>query len=73
MLQPLLITVPLYAGLTVAFGWVMLPYLALQMVWGWFGVLTSANYIEHYGLLRQKRDNGRFEACQPYHSWNSNT
>ena len=72
VLQPLLITVPLYAGLIVAFGWLMLPFLAIQMVWGWFGVLTSANYIEHYGLLRQKRENGRFEPCQPYHSWNSN-
>ena len=72
VLQPLLITVPLYAGLIVAFGWLMLPFLAIQMAWGWFGVLTSANYIEHYGLLRQKRDNGRYEACQPYHSWNSN-
>jgi alkane 1-monooxygenase len=72
VLQPLLITVPLYAGLVMAFGWLMLPFLAIQMAWGWFGVLTSANYIEHYGLLRQKRENGRFEPCQPYHSWNSN-
>lgn len=34
--------------------------------------LTLANYIEHYGLLRQKRPNGLYERCQPHHSWNSN-
>jgi alkane 1-monooxygenase len=34
--------------------------------------LTAANYIEHYGLLRQPGANGKPEACQPHHSWNSN-
>jgi alkane 1-monooxygenase len=34
--------------------------------------LTMANYIEHYGLLRQILENGRFERCQPHHSWNNN-
>ena len=72
VLQPLLITIPLYAGLIAAFGWIMLPFLLIQAFWGWFGILSSANYIEHYGLLRQRRDNGRYEPCQPYHSWNSN-
>ena len=72
VLQPLLITVPLYAGLLVAFGAVMVPFLLVQAFWGWFGILTSANYIEHYGLLRQRQPNGRYENCQPRHSWNSN-
>lgn len=72
VLQPLLITIPLYTGLIAAFGWIMLPFLLIQAFWGWFGILSSANYIEHYGLLRQRRDNGRYEPCQPYHSWNSN-
>jgi alkane 1-monooxygenase len=31
-----------------------------------------ANYVEHYGLLRQKRPNGHYERCEPHHSWNSN-
>jgi len=72
VLQPLLITVPLYVGLIVTFGWMIVPFLFIQAFWGWFGILTSANYIEHYGLLRQKLDNGRYEPCQPHHSWNSN-
>ncbi|MEE4147002.1 MAG: alkane 1-monooxygenase [Halieaceae bacterium] len=72
VLQPLLITVVLYGSLLFAFGWIMVPFLFLQALWGWFGILTSANYIEHYGLLRQKLENGRYEQCQPHHSWNSN-
>ena len=72
VLQPLLITVVLYGCLLVAFGWVMVPFLFVQALWGWFGILTSANYIEHYGLLRKKLENGRYERCQPHHSWNSN-
>jgi alkane 1-monooxygenase len=72
VLQPLLITLVLYGGLLYAFGWVIVPFLFLQAFWGWFGILTSANYIEHYGLLRQKLENGRYERCQPHHSWNSN-
>ena len=72
VLQPLLITMGLYGGLLIAFGWIMVPFLFLQAFWGWFGILTSANYIEHYGLLRQKLDTGRYERCQPHHSWNSN-
>ena len=54
-----------------AFGWIMLPFLAIHNGWAWFQ-LTSANYIEHYGLLRKKDENGRYERCQPHHSWNSN-
>jgi alkane 1-monooxygenase len=38
-----------------------------------FTLLESVNYMEHYGLLRQKRDDGtgRYERCRPDHSWNS--
>jgi alkane 1-monooxygenase len=72
VLQPTLMTVVLYGGLLLAFGWIMVPYLFLQALWGWFGILTSANYVEHYGLLREKLENGRYEQCQPHHSWNSN-
>ena len=45
--------------------------LIVTAFYGWFQ-LTMANYIEHYGLLRQKLENGRYERCQPHHSWNSN-
>ncbi|MEX0345910.1 MAG: alkane 1-monooxygenase [Rhizobiaceae bacterium] len=53
------------------FGWVMIPFLLVHHPVGWLQ-LTFANYVEHYGLLRQKRQSGRYEACQPRHSWNTN-
>jgi alkane 1-monooxygenase len=61
----------LYGGLILAFGPVILPFLLIQMAFAWWQ-LTSANYVEHYGLLRGKRPNGRYERCQPQHSWNAN-
>jgi alkane 1-monooxygenase len=30
------------------------------------------NYVEHYGLLRQKDALNRYVRCEPEHSWNSN-
>ncbi|MBA0127352.1 alkane 1-monooxygenase [Haloechinothrix sp. YIM 98757] len=64
-------SVVLFAGLTVAFGPAVLPYLAIQAVFG-FSLLEVVNYLEHYGLLRQKTDSGRYERAAPRHSWNSN-
>jgi alkane 1-monooxygenase len=61
----------LFAVLVVAFGPVVLPYLLMQAIIG-FSLLEVVNYLEHYGLLRQKRDDGRYERCAPEHSWNSN-
>jgi alkane 1-monooxygenase len=40
-------------------------------LWGAFQ-LTSANYVEHYGIKRLQSEHGRYETCQPHHSWNSN-
>lgn len=64
-------TVVLFAGLTAVFGWKVLPFLVVQAVFG-FSLLEVVNYLEHYGLLRQKDAQGRYERCRPEHSWNSN-
>jgi len=37
-----------------------------------FLLLETINYIEHYGLLREKKANGDYERVLPKHSWNSN-
>lgn len=71
ILQSYLMSAVLQGGLIYAFGLVMLPFLAVHNFWAWYQ-LTSANYIEHYGLLREKKDTGRYERCQPHHSWNAN-
>jgi len=64
-------TVALFAVLAIIFGPVVLPYLVLQAILG-FSLLEVVNYLEHYGLLRQKKEDGRYERCRPEHSWNSN-
>jgi alkane 1-monooxygenase len=64
-------TVALFGALVAAFGVVVLPYLLIQLVVG-FSLLEVVNYLEHYGLLRQKREDGRYERTRPEHSWNSN-
>jgi alkane 1-monooxygenase len=34
-------------------------------------VLETINYVEHYGLMRNKQDDGTYEKVKPWHSWNS--
>ena len=34
-------------------------------------LLETVNYIEHYGLLRNKNESGRYERVKYSHSWNS--
>ena len=49
----------------------MLPFLVVHNMVAWWQ-LTSANYVEHYGLLRERLPDGRYERPQPHHSWNTN-
>jgi alkane 1-monooxygenase len=65
-------TIVLFAALALAFGADVLPWLVIQAVVG-FSLLEVVNYLEHYGLLREKRADGsdRYERTQPWHSWNS--
>ena len=37
-----------------------------------FLFLETINYVEHYGLLRKIKSNGKYERVKPHHSWNSN-
>ena len=71
VLQPALITFVLWSALIAWLGWPALAWIVAISFWANFQ-LTSANYIEHYGLLRHERAPGRYETCQPRHSWNSN-
>ena len=71
IVQSWLITLLLQGSLVIVFGPMMLVFLLIHNLVAWFQ-LTSANYVEHYGLLRLKDENGQYERCQPHHSWNSN-
>lgn len=71
ILQPAGVTLALWAALVAWLGVQVVPYLLLGGAAAWLQ-LTSANYVEHYGLLRQTQANGKPETCKPHHSWNSN-
>ncbi|WP_324198909.1 alkane 1-monooxygenase [Nocardia amamiensis] len=70
ILQAWSMTVVLFGALVAAFGYQVLPWLALQAVIG-IGLLETVNYVEHYGLLRARRPNGMYARCSPRDSWNS--
>ena len=71
VLNAWLMSAVLWAVLLVVFGIGILPYLLIQAVVG-IGLLEIVNYLEHYGLLRQREQTGRWERVRPGHSWNSN-
>jgi len=71
VLQAWAMSVVLFATLIAVFGIEIAPYLAGMAIIG-FSLLEVVNYLEHYGLLRSKREDGRYERCAPEHSWNSN-
>jgi alkane 1-monooxygenase len=64
------ISFALFGGLFLWLGWRALPWLLLQAFIGQT-MLQMINYLQHYGLLRDKRADGRYERCAPRHSWNS--
>ena len=53
------------------FGKVVLLFAILSAITGVL-LLETVNYIEHYGLLRKKKESGRYERVKEIHSWNSN-
>src|SRR4051812_31220139 len=64
----------LWGALVAWLGVAITPYLVVQAVVG-FSLLEVVNYMEHYGMLRQKVGVGerqRYERVDPSHSWNSN-
>jgi alkane 1-monooxygenase len=71
ILQALCLTSLIYGTLIGLYGLDMVVVLIPVAIWGAFQ-LTSANYVEHYGIQRLKTANGNYENCQPHHSWNSN-
>ncbi|MFS3128211.1 fatty acid desaturase [Nocardioides sp. Bht2] len=74
VLNAWLMSVVLWGAMLAAFGPSILPWLLIQAVIG-FTLLEIVNYMEHYGMLRQKVGVGsreRYERVLPQHSWNSN-
>ncbi|QIX25195.1 alkane 1-monooxygenase [Nocardioides sp. JQ2195] len=74
VLNAWLMSAVLFGAMIAIFGIGITPYLVIQAVVG-FSLLEVVNYMEHYGMLRQKVGVGerqRYERVLPSHSWNSN-
>ena len=71
VLQVYVVTLTIAVMFTLLFGPAILLFLIPHHFLAWL-TLTQANYIEHYGLMREKKANGKYERCQPKHSWNTN-
>ncbi|MQY23556.1 alkane 1-monooxygenase [Nocardia macrotermitis] len=70
LLQAWSLTVVLFGSMILVFGYVIVPFLVMQAVIG-VGLLETVNYLEHYGLKRARRADGRYERCSARDSWNS--
>ncbi len=70
-LQAWSISIVLYAVLIIWLSWPALIFLVLQGIYG-ASMLEVVNYVEQYGLLRQKDESGQYVRCAPEHSWNGN-
>jgi alkane 1-monooxygenase len=74
VLNAWLMSAVLWGVMIAVLGIGILPLLVIQAVVG-FSLLEVVNYMEHYGMLRQKVGVGerqRYERVDPSHSWNSN-
>ncbi|NQW35940.1 MAG: alkane 1-monooxygenase [Flavobacteriales bacterium] len=60
----LLTGIYLYFGLSVLIAFVLASIIGILL-------LETVNYIEHYGLLRTLKENGKYERVKHVHSWNS--
>ncbi|WP_067884457.1 alkane 1-monooxygenase [Nocardia vaccinii] len=70
LLQGWSLSAVLFGALILAYGYVIIPFLLLQALIG-IGLLETVNYLEHYGLKRARRADGRYERCSVRDSWNS--
>ncbi|MDV8070591.1 alkane 1-monooxygenase [Rhodococcus sp. IEGM 1366] len=70
VVQTWAMSLAVFGGLIAVFGWEIAPWLLLQAFAG-VSFLEAANYLEHYGLLRNRRPDGSFVKVRPEDSWNS--
>jgi alkane 1-monooxygenase len=62
--------VVLALGLALAWGAAAVAFFVAQAAVA-VSLLELVNYVEHYGLLRRRTADGRYERVQPWHSWNA--
>ena len=72
LLQGWAMSVTYHAIMLKMFGKNIIPTQIAQSAYG-ITLFEAVNYMEHYGLKRQKLENGRYERTMPVHSWNNNS
>ncbi len=70
MMQFHLIQIGFIMLILLLFGWLVTVYFLISAAIG-IMLLETVNYIEHYGLQRNKLADGKYERAMPAHSWNS--
>ena len=60
----------LQAFIFIYFGWKTGVLYLLASIFG-ISILESQNYFSHYGLTRNKKEDGSYERVKAIHSWNS--
>lgn len=70
MIRMHIVQLALVALILFSFGWLVTLYFLAAAAIGII-LLETVNYIEHYGLSRQRVAEGRYERAMPQHSWNS--
>ena len=68
LVSSLFLVFSLYASF---WSWIVLVIFFSQSIIA-FLMLESINYIEHYGIVRNQLEDGRYEKVNPLHSWNAN-
>lgn len=53
------------------YGKKVIPFLVTQSIYG-ISLFEMVNYLEHYGLMREKKEDGSYSRTMPEHSWNNN-
>lgn len=66
------ISLVLFACIFLLFGKIGAAFFLAQSLFAVL-LLTSIDYVEHYGLTRKKDESGRSESVKPWHSWDSDT
>lgn len=64
------IQVGIVVVLYLVFGWMVALGFGLYSLIAVF-ILEAINYVEHYGLVRKKESEFRYEKVKPHHSWNA--
>ena len=72
VIQTVVMQVAIWGAVIAVFGTGVIAYLLIAMVIS-VTALSAQNYIAHYGLLRDKRPDGKYLPARPEHSWNSNS